>query len=361
VQSVGSHMRFRVVKDFLRRTAADKFLQNIPDMRILRSRVELSVGEGSGAAFPKLNVGGSLKLAGFPEPLHIPGAFLHRFSAFQNQRHLPCACEHQRGKKPRRPAADNHRPVCRGGGFFHRISIRLHNGRVVRKHRQIVIEADIQRRGEADVVFMPRVDRPAIEHCAAQLLPPNFQRGTSAVFQILLPVIQRQRNILNPYHSLFTPSRPRARPKYRCSTPIADYTRRRCRPRSEPRRRQKGREPFWIPSSRRKIRLFRFLPPSPAPAQSRKLLSLESASLPAAPQAAPDRGRSATRRFFRSACPPRSAAAQNRSSCEAARQKTVRPAALPKARADAAAEKDFLRGKAPSAQAKAPASGTGLR
>ena len=166
-------------------------------MRILCTGIQFAVRKGSCAALSKLHIRFCLQLSRFPELLHAASSFFHRSASLQHKRHLPRPRQYQRRKKPGRAAAYNDRPFLRSRIFSDIIAVRLHHRGVFWKPRQYSVDLGIDRDRKVNFIFPARVDRTSVNPYAAHGFTPNMQRRTDACDQILLPVIQRQRNILN--------------------------------------------------------------------------------------------------------------------------------------------------------------------
>ena len=69
-QHIGPHMRFGVKENFFLCAALNQLLQDPAVPGVVGAGVQLPVGEGSGAALPKLDVAPGIQAAGLPEGLN---------------------------------------------------------------------------------------------------------------------------------------------------------------------------------------------------------------------------------------------------------------------------------------------------
>ena len=122
VQVVGAHMGLGVGQNVLRRPAGHQLLQNEAVARVFGAGVQLSVGEGAGAALAELDIGGGVQRAGGPEALHIRLPRLHGTAPLQQDGPQARPGQHQGAEETRRSCSHHHRrPLRRGPGGGKRV------------------------------------------------------------------------------------------------------------------------------------------------------------------------------------------------------------------------------------------------
>ena len=154
-------MRFGVIKDFLGSAMSDKFLQNLSLPGILCSRVQLTVGKGTRAAFTELNIGLHIQRACQPESVDIRGPAFHITAALNNNRLCAALCENQ----PRKQAGRSHTDYDRGGAslpFGQMILIRFRLDSIFCSFEYFVLidgQFRVEGTEKEDMLFFSRVYR----------------------------------------------------------------------------------------------------------------------------------------------------------------------------------------------------------
>ncbi len=118
-------MGLGVDQNLLRCAAGHQLLQDPAVTQILGAGIQLSVGEGTGAAFPELHVGKGVQIPAGPKPLHILGPALHRPALLQYDGTQTGLRQDQRAEKTGRAGAHHDRRPGRQTDRRRRGTIRL--------------------------------------------------------------------------------------------------------------------------------------------------------------------------------------------------------------------------------------------
>ena len=79
---ISTDMWFSQIQNIVRCAELNKAFKNVPDTLIVCTCLELTVGKCSRSTFPKLDIGGGVKLPCFPEMSYIQIALLYRSATF---------------------------------------------------------------------------------------------------------------------------------------------------------------------------------------------------------------------------------------------------------------------------------------
>ena len=108
-----------------RRAAGYQLFQNKAVAGILGAGVQFAVGEGTGAALAKLDVGLGIQRAVGPEPFHIRRPLLGGLTALKENGAQTCVGEHQRGEETGGPGTHHHGgDIFRGAGSGEAVELR---------------------------------------------------------------------------------------------------------------------------------------------------------------------------------------------------------------------------------------------
>ena len=110
-EHVGPHMGLGVIEDLLLGAALDQLLQDPVIPGVVSAGVQLSVGEGPGAALSELHIAPGVQTAGLPEFLHQPVAGGGVPAPFQDQRPKAGLRQNQGGKHACRTKACHNGPL----------------------------------------------------------------------------------------------------------------------------------------------------------------------------------------------------------------------------------------------------------
>ena len=167
---------------------------------------QLAVREGARAPLPKLDVGALVQHPRGPELPHVQGAPVNILPPLQNHAGQAVPGQEQGGKQPRRAHPHHHRGQGRPsahrrkdiGGPFRQGNILSRSGP---HHGPLLGHGHLHGVHIADIALVPGVNRLADNLQLAQRPGAHPQRPGRPLPQPLLPSLQRQGQVSDPYHS----------------------------------------------------------------------------------------------------------------------------------------------------------------
>ncbi|MNL01081.1 hypothetical protein D3C87_1215360 [compost metagenome] len=209
-QAEGADVRFGDVQDFFGRAGQDELLQHFfaVVLGVFDLAVELAVGEGAGAAFAELYVRFGVQDALAPQAPGVFGAFAHGLAAFQDDGLEAHLRQDQSGEQATGAGADDDGALGEAGGglgdeFVFGVRRRLDVAVVVEalEQRCFILNVDIQRVGQQDIVFLARVVAAQEDGEAVQVAGRNAQFLENRGGQFLGRVVQRQLDFRQAQHA----------------------------------------------------------------------------------------------------------------------------------------------------------------
>ena len=175
-------MGFGAVKNFFRRTVADKLRQDFALAVIFGAGIQFAVGKRARAAFAELHVGLGVQAAGQKEIFDRLLPFFNLFPAFDDKRTKPRTREHQRrkhagGSKAHHDRAERRFPFVFGKHIF--VNDRFAHFRVVGARKQAVFVArngHVHRVNKANILFFAAVEGFFENRKAFNIAFLDFQR-----------------------------------------------------------------------------------------------------------------------------------------------------------------------------------------
>ena len=108
-QDVRPNVRLLQIADFLRRTCADKCLDDLPHARIITACRQLAVRKRPRTTLAKLHIRRRIEHPRLPKTRHVSRASVHVLPAFEHKRCKPRTRKYPCSKDPRRTKAHDNR------------------------------------------------------------------------------------------------------------------------------------------------------------------------------------------------------------------------------------------------------------
>ena len=198
-------------------------LQHFPvsSGRILYGGIQLSVGEGTRAALPELNIALGIQGSSGPEGVHLLFSHGGLVASLQDKRLIAGLCQQPGAEQPRRTASGNHRPV---GKLFRTAWGELIGSR--RRRDDIAVSRfpgtvqqlplagglDVHRAYIEQLRLFPGVHGPADQLPGKKLFPADFQDLKNLPLQTGLLKRKRYFYLRNSNHTSLPPFLAAARP-----------------------------------------------------------------------------------------------------------------------------------------------------